>query len=234
MCNLWTSGPCGMVHCEATNLSCTSAETVCGVMMWSDDVLLSFLDIDRFGHLMYFHVDCASFHDCAYPLFRIAVYAVQRLLNFWSFPGALCVPLCVHYSCCVIMYMCLLQCFLYIPMCTCVHICFSLMAFICSLFVICFVLCIICVYFCDLHVYLTYAGMWAICVFHKTHYLDSKFLNFAGYRVFWAFYLFVCLCVLCVIWFFFWFFTIYFFFPPPMHDSIPPFALWFAHFCGLT
>ena len=99
----------------------SKCEAVCGVMMWSDDVMLSFLDIDHFGHLMYFHVDCASFHDCAYPLFRIAMYAVQHLLNFWSFPGALCVPLCVHYSFCVIMYMCLLQCFLYIPMCTCVH-----------------------------------------------------------------------------------------------------------------
>ena len=130
-----------------------------------------------FGCLMYFHIDCASFYDCAYYHYSIlTIYAVQHLLNFWSFTGALYVPLCVHLLFCVIMYMCPLMCFLYIPMCTCVHICFSLMAFICCLFVIYFCsLCIICVHFCDLHVYLTYAGMWAICVFHKTHYFDSKF-----------------------------------------------------------
>ena len=197
--------------------------------MWSDDVLLSFLDIDRFGCLMYFPVDCVSFHDCAYPLFHIAMYAVQHLLNFWSFPGALCVPLCVHYLFCVIMYMCLLQCFLYIPMCTCVHM-FFLDGIYCSLFVICFVLCIICVYFCDLHVYLTYAGMWAICVFHKTHYLDSKFLNLLDTGFFG--FLLVCLFVCFVCCLFFGFLHLFFFHLLCM-TVFPPFALWFAHFCGL-
>ena len=35
--------------------------------------------------------------------------------------------ICVHLLLCIIIYMCPFVCFLYIPMCTCVHICFSLM-----------------------------------------------------------------------------------------------------------
>ena len=71
--------------------------------MWSADVLcpswtlsiLTILTVLSFGcSLMYFHIDRASFF--VYTLFRIAVYAVQHLLNFWSFTGALYVPLCVH------------------------------------------------------------------------------------------------------------------------------------------
>ena len=59
--------------------------------------------------------------------------------------------MCLHVHTCVYM---------------CQHVFFSFLAFIC---------CIMCkyvlflVYFCDLYVYLTCAGMWAIYVFHKTH-----------------------------------------------------------------
>ena len=111
---------------------------------------------------------------------------------------------------------CPLMCFLYIPNCTCVHICFSLMAFICCLFVI---------YFCS-YVLFVYISVICMCISHMQecglyvsftkHTILIQNSEFAGYRVFW---LFICLsvCVLCVI----WFYTIYFF-PPSMHDSIPP------------
>ena len=156
------------------------------------------------------------------PLFhtdRLCCSASPELLElYWS---TLCVTLCSFIIMCYYVYVSsyVLLVNPYVLMCP--HMFFIdgiYLLFICYLFL---QLCIICVHFCDLHVYLTYAGMWAICVFHKIHYFDSKF---AGYRVFW---LFTCLsvcvfCVLCV----FWFYTIYFF-PHICRTVFPPFALWF-------
>ena len=53
LCDLWTSGPYGIVQCEA--VYCT-VKPCCEAILWSDDVLLSFFWL----YWLYFCVDCAS------------------------------------------------------------------------------------------------------------------------------------------------------------------------------
>ena len=65
--------------------------------------------------------------------------------------------ICVHLLLCIIIYMCPFLCFLYIPMCTCVHICFSLMDLFVSLFFF--------VYFAVLYDFM-YISVIYICILH--------------------------------------------------------------------
>ena len=212
-------------------LSCKTKLWSC---LWSDDLLLSFLDIDRFDCLTFcvkfnvFSYWLCIFHSLYhYDILTIFCSSVSpHLLElYWS---TLCASLCsfiiIYYVLlCIIMYMCPLMCFLYIPMCTCVHICFSLMAFLCYLF---------CSY-----VLFVYISVICMCISHlqecglyvsfTKHTILVKILNLQD-TGFLTFHLFVCLCVLCAM----CFLVLYhlFFFHLLCMTLFPPFALWFAHY----
>ena len=127
-------------------------------MLCSVLLILLFSISSSFGVLLEHCWGVFSFEACA-DLFTFHLFYVQ---------------LYVHLLLCITTYMCPFVCLLvhtYVYMGPHMFF-FHFLAFIC---------CLICnyglvqVHFCDLHVYLTCAGMWAIYVFYKTHPFWSKF-----------------------------------------------------------
>ena len=168
-----------------------------------------------------------------------SVYALQHLIIFWSFTGALYVPFCVHLLLCITVYMCPSVCFLvhtYVYMCP--HMFFIIWHLYVVYFAVIYYFCIILilVHFCDLHVYLTCAGMWAICVFHKTHPFGSN-SKFAGYRDFDISFVYLVVCFVCyefLFGFIPFFFSRIFFLTTYTQLYCSPFSWGLPIFCGFV